>query len=80
VLVSDIGMPGEDGFDLITKVRALDSNCGGDIPAIALTAYARAEDRARLLAAGFQRHVTKPVEPGALAIAIFNVARRTTKA
>jgi CheY-like chemotaxis protein len=80
VLVSDIGMPGEDGFDLITKVRAMRPESGGDIPAIALTAYARAEDRARVLAAGFQRHVSKPVEPSSLATAVSSLARRTAKA
>ena len=77
VLVSDIGMPGEDGFDLISKVRAMGSECGGNIPAIALTAYAREEDRARILAAGFQRHVAKPVEPSSLAMAVATLARRT---
>jgi CheY-like chemotaxis protein len=80
VLVSDIGMPGEDGFDLIARVRALEVERGGHIPAIALTAYARAEDRARVLAAGFQRHVAKPVEPSTLATTVFNLARRAAKA
>jgi CheY-like chemotaxis protein len=77
VLVSDIGMPGEDGFDLISRVRAMSPECGGDIPAIALTAYARPEDRDRVLAAGFQRHVAKPVEPSSLAMAVATLARRT---
>ena len=76
VLVSDIGMPGEDGFDLISRVRAMSPECGGDIPAIALTAYARPEDRDRALAAGFQRHVAKPVEPSSLAMAVATLARR----
>ena len=76
VLVSDIGMPGEDGFDLISKVRAMRPERGGNIPAIALTAYARPEDRARVLAAGFQRHVAKPVEPSDLAKAVGSLARR----
>jgi signal transduction histidine kinase/DNA-binding response OmpR family regulator len=80
VLVSDIGMPGEDGIDLIAKVRALGPERGGDIPAIALTAYARAEDRARVLAAGFQRHIAKPVEPSTLAAVIAVLARRTARA
>jgi signal transduction histidine kinase len=80
VLVSDIGMPGEDGFDLISKVRAMDPECGGNIPAIALTAYAREEDRTRVLKAGFQRHVAKPVEPAALAAAVAGLARRRTAA
>jgi len=77
VLVSDIGMPGEDGIDLITRVRALGPERGGNIPAIALTAYARAEDRARVLAAGFQRHIAKPVEPSTLASVVAALARRT---
>jgi signal transduction histidine kinase/CheY-like chemotaxis protein len=63
VLVSDIGMPGEDGYSLIAKVRALSSEDGGDIATVALTAYARPEDRARALLAGFNSHVPKPVEP-----------------
>ncbi len=80
VLVSDIGMPGEDGFDLISKIRAMGPEHGGTIPAIALTAYARAEDRRRVLEAGFQRHVAKPVEPSSLAGAVASLARRTAKA
>ena len=80
VLVSDIGMPFEDGFDLISRVRAMGPERGGNIPAIALTAYARAEDRARVLAAGFQRHVAKPVEPSSLARAVASLARRTARA
>src|SRR5215813_9959394 len=75
VLVSDIGMPGQDGFELISQVRAMGPEKGGNIPAIALTAYARSEDRARVLAAGFQHHVPKPVGPATLAIAVANVAR-----
>jgi PAS domain S-box-containing protein len=62
VLVSDIGMPGEDGYSLIKRVRSLGAAGGGDIPAIALTAYARSEDRIKAVTAGFQMHVAKPVE------------------
>jgi PAS domain S-box-containing protein len=62
VLVSDIGMPGEDGYSLIKRVRSLGAASGGDIPAIALTAYARGEDRIKAVAAGFQMHVAKPIE------------------
>ncbi len=62
VLVSDIGMAGEDGYSLIKRVRALDAADGGEIPAIALTAYARGEDRIKAIAAGFQMHIAKPVE------------------
>ena len=79
VLVSDIGMPGEDGFYLISKVRAMEPDRGGNIPAIALTSYARAEDRTRVLAAGYQRHIAKPVEPSSLAMAVASLARRTAK-
>ena len=66
VLVSDIGMPGEDGYALIRKVRALGPEQGGAVPAVALTAYARAEDRMKAILAGFQMHVSKPVEPAEL--------------
>ena len=77
VLVSDVGMPGEDGYALIRRVRALGKANGGDIPAIALTAYARAEDRVRAIAAGFQMHVAKPVEPVELVTMVAGAAGRT---
>jgi hypothetical protein len=67
VLVSDLAMPGEDGYALIRKIRLRDADQGRWLPAVALTAYARDEDRARALAAGYQRHLTKPVDPAALA-------------
>ncbi|MFN2455449.1 MAG: response regulator [Pyrinomonadaceae bacterium] len=76
LLVSDIGMPGEDGYALIKKVRALDAAHLGEIPAVALTAYASTEDRARALSAGFQLHVAKPVEPLQLVEAVAALARR----
>ncbi|HEX6212671.1 MAG TPA: ATP-binding protein, partial [Methylomirabilota bacterium] len=66
VLVSDIGMPGADGYDLITRIRDTEREHGGRIPAVALTAYAGEDNRDRALAAGFTAHVTKPVSPGAL--------------
>jgi signal transduction histidine kinase/ActR/RegA family two-component response regulator len=66
VLVSDIEMPGEDGYSLIRKVRALGTDEGSGTPAIALTAYGRPQDRLRALAAGFNMHVPKPVDPGEL--------------
>jgi signal transduction histidine kinase/BarA-like signal transduction histidine kinase len=66
VLVCDIGLPVEDGYALIDKVRALGVDRGGSVPAVALTAYAQANDRARALAAGFQAHVAKPCEPDQL--------------
>jgi signal transduction histidine kinase/ActR/RegA family two-component response regulator len=66
VLVSDVEMPGEDGYSLIRKVRGLAPGDGGGIPAVALTAYGRPQDRLRALAAGFNMHVPKPVDPGEL--------------
>ena len=66
IVVADIGMPGEDGYTLIRKLRALDAGRYADTPAIALTAYARAEDAARARAAGFDLHLAKPVEPATL--------------
>ena len=62
LLISDIGMPGADGYELIRMVRELPARRGGKIPAIALTAYARTEDRLRALRAGYQMHISKPVE------------------
>jgi PAS domain S-box-containing protein len=73
ILVSDIGMPGEDGYELIRRVRARPAARGGAIPAVALTAYARFEDRMRALAAGFQMHVAKPVEPTELVMVIHSL-------
>jgi signal transduction histidine kinase/ActR/RegA family two-component response regulator len=75
VLVADIGMPEEDGYSLIGKVRELDGAIR-DVPAIALTAYAGEADRQRALDAGFQMHLSKPVEPRELASAVAAVARR----
>lgn len=66
LLLSDIGMPHEDGFELVRKVRLLPVSEGGAIPAVALTAYARTEDRERALLSGFQLHMAKPVEPSEL--------------
>jgi PAS domain S-box-containing protein len=63
VLISDLAMPGENGFDLITKVRALDRDCGGGVPAVALSAFTGPEDRRHARNAGFQLYVAKPVEP-----------------
>ena len=70
LLVSDIGMPGEDGCDLIRKLRKMRSKRAKQIPAVALTAYATKEDKARALAAGFQMHVSKPIEPEVLIMSI----------
>ncbi len=76
VLVSDLGMPGEDGYSLIKKVRALPVKDGGQTPAAALTAYARVEDRMRVLRCGFQMHIPKPVEPAELVAVVANLAGR----
>ncbi|HYO62820.1 MAG TPA: PAS domain S-box protein [Pyrinomonadaceae bacterium] len=67
VIVSDVGMSNVDGYELLRRVRALGPSRGGDVPAVALTAYAREEDRALALDAGFNEHVPKPVDPSALA-------------
>ena len=75
VLLSDVGMPGRDGYDLIREVRLLPPNRGGSVPAAALTAYARAEDRRRLLDAGFSMHLAKPVEPAELLAVVASLAR-----
>ena len=76
VLLSDIGMPGEDGYSLIKRVRALPAEQGGQTPAAALTAFARVEDRVKALRAGFQIHLPKPVEPMELASVIATLAGR----
>jgi PAS domain S-box-containing protein len=76
VLVSDIGMPVEDGYMLIRQVRALTPEQGGRIPAIALTAYARTEDRIKALSSGFQSHVPKPVEPAEFVTVVANLINR----
>ena len=78
VLISDIGMPEEDGYSLIAKVRALGKERGGKVPAAAaLTAYAGEEDRIRVLRAGFQMHVPKPISPSELVAIVAALARRT---
>jgi len=73
VIISDIGMAGENGYDLIRKIRAMDPAAGGRVPAIALTAYAGAADRRRALLAGFQTHLAKPVEPDDLLAVILSL-------
>jgi signal transduction histidine kinase/CheY-like chemotaxis protein len=75
VLVSDIGMPDEDGYVLIREVRQRPRSRGGDVPAVALTAYARVEDRVKILNAGFQMHVSKPVEPTELVAVVASITR-----
>jgi PAS domain S-box-containing protein len=76
LLVSDIGLPGEDGYSLIARVRSLPADAGGATPSIALTAYVRGEDRVRILGAGFEAHVPKPVDPAELAGDIAVIVRR----
>jgi signal transduction histidine kinase/ActR/RegA family two-component response regulator len=75
VIVSDIGMPVENGYELIRRVRALSPQQGGCIPAAALTAYARAEDRRQAMKAGFELHLSKPIEPAELISAVATLAR-----
>jgi PAS domain S-box-containing protein len=75
VLVSDIGMPGEDGYALIRKIRELEPEMGGRIPAVALTAYARAEDYQKAIAEGFQLHVAKPIRAVELIAVVAGLAK-----
>jgi CheY-like chemotaxis protein/anti-sigma regulatory factor (Ser/Thr protein kinase) len=77
VVLSDIGMPGHDGYEFIRRVRRLGEAEGGSVPAAALTAYARSEDRQRALLAGYQSHLVKPVDPGELVTVVASLAGRT---
>jgi signal transduction histidine kinase/CheY-like chemotaxis protein len=77
VLITDIGMPHEDGYSLVRALRALPREKGGETPAVALTAFARSEDRRRAMLCGFDMHVSKPVEPGELVAVVARMARRT---
>ena len=79
ILISDLGMPDEDGYSLISKIRALPAEQGGLIPAAALTAYARAEDRMRVLRSGFQFHLPKPVDSAELVTVVASLAGRAYK-
>jgi signal transduction histidine kinase/ActR/RegA family two-component response regulator len=76
VLVSDISMPNMDGYALIQRIRALPAEAGGNVSAIALTAYAKEEDQQRALESGYQVHLTKPLEPKELVQAVVNLAHR----
>ena len=69
-------MPVENGYELMRRVRQLAPEYGGDIPALALTAYARSEDRMKAVRAGFQMHVSKPVEPAELLTMVASLAER----
>jgi CheY-like chemotaxis protein/anti-sigma regulatory factor (Ser/Thr protein kinase) len=73
-LVSDLAMPGQDGYELIRQLRSRGAKRGGNIPAVALSAYTRSEDRQRALSAGFQTHVSKPVDPEELVNVVANLA------
>jgi hypothetical protein len=77
VAVLDIEMPGEDGFGVLRRLRAVAAERGVRIPALALTAYGRPADRKRALAAGFNLHLAKPVDPAELALAVASLAGRT---
>jgi CheY-like chemotaxis protein len=76
VILSDIGMPDEDGYSFINRVRSLAHDEGGSTPAAALTAYARDEDRKRALAAGYQMHIAKPIAAAQLVTMIAKLAGR----
>ena len=78
VLLSDIGMPEEDGYALIARVRALPREKGGAMPAACLTGYVSAEDRRRSLLAGFSMHVAKPIDPAELVAVVASLARMAT--
>jgi PAS domain S-box-containing protein len=80
VLVSDIGMPDEDGFSFMRRIRALPRTEGGAVPALALTAFAREEDRSKALRVGYTAHVGKPVDPELLASAVANLSERRFRA
>ena len=75
VLISDIGLPDVDGYELLREIRRLDASAAGGVPAIALTAYARAEDRLLAFRAGYQAHVAKPVDPNELLATIVDLAK-----
>jgi CheY-like chemotaxis protein len=77
VVVSDLGMPGEDGYALIRKIRALRADEGGDVPAVAVTGFVRRGDSTRTIREGFQAHFCKPVDGAVLAAAIQRLVRKT---
>jgi CheY-like chemotaxis protein len=76
VMVADIGMPEMDGYELIRRIRASADPAIRDIPAAALTAFARSEDRTKVLQSGFEMHLAKPVDPGELVASVATLVRR----
>jgi CheY-like chemotaxis protein len=74
VLICDIGMPDVDGYSLMRRIRALDDGQKSEVAAVALTAYARLEDRTEAMSAGFQNHLPKPVEPAELLTVVHSLA------
>jgi CheY-like chemotaxis protein len=70
LLVTDLGLPGMDGYDVLRQVRARQGKYGGLVPAVAVTAYARQDDRAKSLAAGFNAHIAKPIDPATFVSAL----------
>jgi DNA-binding response OmpR family regulator len=76
VMVADIGMPDVDGFELIKRVRASQDPEVSEVPAAALTAFARSEDRTKALQSGFEMHLSKPVDPGELVASVATLVRR----
>jgi hypothetical protein len=77
VVLSDIEMPGEDGYALLARIRSRPPDRGGLVPAAALTAYARPEDRLQALKVGFQMHLAKPIHPVELALVVSSLAARS---
>jgi len=77
VIISDIGLPGEDGYELVQRVRALKPQQGGSIPAVALTGYASLTDEVKAFAVGYQAHLSKPVELDQLVATIARLAGRS---
>jgi signal transduction histidine kinase len=77
VLLTDIGLPDMDGYEFVRRIRSLPKDCGRDVPAAALTAFARSEDRRQAMLAGFDIHLAKPVEPAELVAVVGRLARRT---
>jgi PAS domain S-box-containing protein len=80
VLIADLGMPEMDGYELIERIRAMPEPAVRDVPALALTAFARSEDRTRALQSGFEMHLAKPVDPGELVASVATLVRRNRHA